>query len=48
MLSDLALRTIYNCVFMVEKTKLKMQPLESTHHTYLIQREVTCSNARRG
>lgn len=34
MLSGLTLRTIYNCVFMVEKTKLKMQPLGSTQHAF--------------
>lgn len=36
MLSGLALRTIYNSVFMVEKAKLKMQPLGSTHHAFLM------------
>ncbi|CAN0298504.1 unnamed protein product [Rangifer tarandus platyrhynchus] len=47
MLSGLALRTIFNCVFMVEKTKLKMQPLESTHHTFLMQSQAACSNGQR-
>lgn len=47
MLSGLALRTIFNCVFMVEKTKLKMQPLESTQHAFLMQSEAACSNGQR-
>lgn len=47
MLTGLALRTIYNCVFTVEKTKLKMRPLESTHHVFFTQREVTCSHGWR-
>lgn len=35
MLPGVAPGTIYNCVFMVAKTKLKMQRLESTHHAFL-------------
>ena len=47
MLSGLALRTIFNCVFTVEKTKLKMQPLESTPHAFLMQSQAACSDGQR-
>lgn len=48
MWSGFAPRTIYNCVFMVEKAKLKTQPLESTHLAFLLQSEVACSKGQRG
>lgn len=48
MLSGLAPRTICNCVFMVEKTQAKKRHLESTHHTFSVRQEVTCSQGWRG